>query len=78
MGHNNKRPFTVKEMMSIILILDFDILEEFCWKSTDLLYAGFLLYFPINHEDSGDMFLENVGWLRTCYMVLHARRYDSL
>jgi hypothetical protein len=42
-----------------------------------LLQAGFLLDLFFDHEDGGDMFLRNVGWLSMDYTALYPRRYNS-
>jgi hypothetical protein len=40
-------------------------------------HDGFLLILSFNHEDGGQMFLQNVGRLSTDYKVLNPRRYNS-
>jgi hypothetical protein len=39
-----------------------------------LFHSTFLLALFFNPEDGDDMFLQNVGWLSTAYMVLYPRR----
>jgi hypothetical protein len=44
-----------------------------------LLHASFLLGLLFNHEDGGDMFLRNIGWLSTDYAALYPRgRHPAL
>jgi hypothetical protein len=40
-------------------------------------HVGFFLGLFFSHEDVGDMFLRNVDWLSTDYMVLYPRRQNS-
>jgi hypothetical protein len=39
-----------------------------------LLHAGFLLSLFFDHEDVGDMFRRNFGWLSKGYTVTYPRR----
>jgi hypothetical protein len=38
--------------------------------------SDYLLSLFFDHENGGDMFLRNIGWLSTDYTALYPRRYD--
>jgi hypothetical protein len=42
-----------------------------------MLHAGFFLGLFFDHEDDGDMFLRNVSWFSTDYMMFCPRRQNS-
>jgi hypothetical protein len=43
----------------------------------ELSRSSLVFHLLFNHEDGGDMFLRNVGWLSKDYTTLYPKRYNS-